>query len=140
MNRPAAADHDQRRSIEQEARDRERQAKQWDAVRDYVSSHPGVSYRSAFMILSHDRPDLFRDPETGQTLEEREELHHSNQLKQQRILNEIDRIELSQAWRALGTATQDLERKNCARRKVARRPLCLGWILPKDNPFRTKGE
>ena len=44
------------------------------------------------MILSHDRPDLFQDPETGQTPEEREELHHSNQLKQQRILNEIDGI------------------------------------------------
>jgi len=85
MYRPAAADLDQRRSVEQEARDRERQAKQWDAVRDYVSSHPGVSHRSAFIILSHDRPDLFRDPETGQTPEEREELHHSNQLKQQSI-------------------------------------------------------
>jgi hypothetical protein len=65
--------------------EKQRQADQWQAVQDYARAHPGVSHRSAFAILQHDRPALFRDPDSGQTSEQAEEMRHSNQQKQDRI-------------------------------------------------------
>jgi hypothetical protein len=82
---------DQRRDPEQEKADRERQQKQWAAVKDYAAKHRGMSHRSAFHILQQDRPDLFSDG-SGMTPDESEDLRHSNQKKQNRIHAEIQKL------------------------------------------------
>jgi hypothetical protein len=84
-------EEESRPTPEQEAKDRDRQAKQWQAVRDYVREHPGISHRSALATLQHDRPALFKDS-SGLSPEAAEDLKHSNGLKQQRIHAEIERI------------------------------------------------
>jgi hypothetical protein len=71
--------------------DREKQQRQWQAVRDYAQAHPGLSHRSAYHILMQDRPELFSD-ESGQTAQEAEDLQHSNQKKQDRIHAEIKKM------------------------------------------------
>jgi hypothetical protein len=71
--------------------DREKQQRQWQAVRDYVQAHPGMSHRSAYHILMQDRPELFTD-DSGQTPAEAEDLQHANQKKQDRIHAEIKRL------------------------------------------------
>jgi hypothetical protein len=98
-------------AIRQEGQeDREKQQGQWQAVRDYVQAHPGMSHRSAYHILMQDRPELFSDG-SGQSPEEAEDLRHSNQKKQDRIHAEIKKMRtgpdgemkmtFSKAWNTL---------------------------------------
>jgi len=46
-------------------------------VKAYVAGNPGLSHRSAYHLAQRDHPALFRDPDTGQSPQEQEDVRHA---------------------------------------------------------------